>query len=97
LIGDCGVGAVTFNVEPSDAVLLVAPAGSVGVRGVLDFDVHASVKPRSTAIPVTGTKFRDIKGSRNEKREPGELVRMIAESADLENMNFIKNLSVFLA
>jgi hypothetical protein len=61
LIGDCGVGAVTFNVEPSEDGALVPSAGAVGVRGVLDFDVHATVRPRSTATPVA-KRFRGIKG-----------------------------------
>ena len=61
--GDCGTGAVTFNVEPSDAAPADSP-GVVGVRGVLDFDVHASVNPNSTVTPVTATEFRDIKSSK---------------------------------
>jgi len=67
LIGDCGTGAVTFNVDPSDAAFDVPPvSGVVGVRGVLEFELHARVKPSSTATPVTATVFRDINSSRKQ-------------------------------
>ena len=68
--GDCTTGADTFNVA-SDAGVTVA--GGVGVRGVLEFDVHARVNPSSTVTPVTAIKFRDINSSRNELNRPGGL------------------------
>jgi hypothetical protein len=68
--GDCATGAETFNVA-SDAG--VTGTGGVGVRGVLEFDVHARVNPSSTVTPVTAIMFRDINSSRNELNRPGGL------------------------
>jgi len=66
LIGDSGTGAVTLSVEPSDAAdEPPPPLGASGVSGVLEL-VHARVKPRSAAAPVTASTFRDINRSRNE-------------------------------
>jgi hypothetical protein len=71
-VGDCATGAVTLSVEPSEAVFDVPPVfGVVGVRGVLEFDVHAIVNASSAATPVTATKFRDINSSRKRVRERG--------------------------
>ena len=71
--GDCGTGAVAFRVEPSAAVLEVPVVlGVVGVRGVLELDVHASISPSSTVTPVTATMFRDINSSKKEWELGGE-------------------------
>jgi hypothetical protein len=64
-----------------------AEFGAVGVRGVLEFEEQAIVNPRSTATPVTETKFRDINSSRNEVRTFGLWWVMITESSDATNVN----------
>jgi len=91
--GDCGTGAVTFNVEPSSAVLDAAPLfGVVGVRGVLEFDVHASANPRSTATPVTVMKFRDINSSRKRGEQTwGVVGRILTEFICLENIKSLRS------
>jgi hypothetical protein len=77
-VGDCATGAVTFNVEPSDAVPDAPPVvGVVGARGVLEFEVHARASPSSTVTPVTAIKFRDINGSRNELNKTWGLWRVL--------------------
>src|SRR6266853_1901618 len=80
--GDCVTGANTFNVEPSGAVVGVPPGGGVvGVRGVLEFDVHASANPSSTATPMTATRFRDIKSSKTKYGNLGGWsLRILTES-----------------
>jgi hypothetical protein len=52
---------------------------------VLDFDVQASVSPRSTATPVTA-KFRGI----NDSRKYLDATRMITDSDRGENGNVDK-------
>jgi len=92
LIGDCGTGADTFNVEPSDAVPdEPPPAGVSGESGVLELDEHASVNPRSAAAPITANVFRDINRSKN--RRYGTrwvVVDILAESFSVLKINSLE-------
>jgi hypothetical protein len=56
LTGDCGVGAVTFNVDPSGAASPVPGSAAVGETGVDDCFEQAIARAR-TAADAQATNF----------------------------------------